>query len=110
MTRQGLQVRRSSEDLLTILGFSHPPDQYVPTFLTGWLDQTLRDALLSTPGIGDVRIFGSSELSLIASGWIRNASNRPTSPLAMSAEPWLNKTFWLPLAASGLPQFQRAKC
>ena len=48
---------------MTILGFSHPPDQYVPTFLTGWLDQTLRDALLSTPGIGDVRIFGSSELS-----------------------------------------------
>ena len=63
VTRQGLQVRRSSEDLLMILGFSHPPDQYVPTFLTGWLDQTLRDALLSTPGIGDAQIFGSSELS-----------------------------------------------
>jgi HAE1 family hydrophobic/amphiphilic exporter-1 len=31
VTRQGLQVRRSSEDLVTILGFSHPPDQYVPT-------------------------------------------------------------------------------
>ena len=63
VTRQGLQVRRSSEDLLMILGFSHPPDQYVPTFLTGWLDQTLRDALLTTPGIGDVQVFGSSELS-----------------------------------------------
>lgn len=63
VTRQGLRVRRSSEDLLMILGFSHPPDQYVPTFLTGWLDQTLRDALLTTPGIGDVQIFGSSELS-----------------------------------------------
>ena len=34
---QGLQVRRSSDDLLMILGFSHPPDQYVPTFLgAGW--------------------------------------------------------------------------
>ena len=27
--RQGLQVRRSSNDLLMILGFSHPPDQYL---------------------------------------------------------------------------------
>ena len=63
VSRQGLRVRRSSDDLLMILGFSHPPDQYVPTFLGGWLDQALRDALLSTPGVGDVRIFGTTELS-----------------------------------------------
>ena len=61
--RQGLQVRRSSNDLLMILGFSHPPDQYVPTFLTGWLDQSLRESLLTTPGVGDVVVFGGSELS-----------------------------------------------
>ena len=30
VTRQGLQVRRSSEDLLTILGFSHPPGSIRP--------------------------------------------------------------------------------
>ena len=61
--RQGLQVRRSSNDLLMILGFSHPTDQYVPTFLTGWLDQSLRESLLTTPGVGDVVVFGGSELS-----------------------------------------------
>jgi hydrophobe/amphiphile efflux-1 (HAE1) family protein len=61
--RQGLQVRRSSNDLLMILGFSHPQDQYVPTFLTGWLDQSLRESLLTTPGVGDVVVFGGSELS-----------------------------------------------
>ena len=63
VSRQGLRVRRSSDDLLMILGFSHPQDQYVDTFLGGWLDQSLRDALLTTPGVGDVRVFGSSELS-----------------------------------------------
>ena len=46
-----------------ILGFSHPQDQYVPTFLTGWLDQSLRESLLTTPGVGDVVVFGGSELS-----------------------------------------------
>jgi hydrophobe/amphiphile efflux-1 (HAE1) family protein len=63
VSRQGLRVRRSSDDLLMILGFSHPPEQYVPTFLGGWLDQSMRESLLSTPGVGDVRVFGSSELS-----------------------------------------------
>ncbi|RCL52121.1 MAG: AcrB/AcrD/AcrF family protein [Synechococcus sp. MED-G70] len=63
VSRQGLRVRRSSDDLLMILGFSHPPDQYVPTFLAGWLDQSLRESLLTTPGVGDVLVFGSSELS-----------------------------------------------
>ena len=63
VSRQGLRVRRSSDDLLMILGFSHPPEQYVSTFLGGWLDQSMRESLLSTPGVGDVRVFGSSELS-----------------------------------------------
>ncbi|HCX53629.1 MAG TPA: RND transporter, partial [Synechococcus sp. UBA9887] len=63
VSRQGLRVRRSSDDLLMILGFSHPPEQYVPTFLAGWLDQSLRESLLTTPGVGDVLVFGSSELS-----------------------------------------------
>ena len=63
VSRQGLRVRRSSDDLLMILGFSHPQDAYVSTFLTGWLDQSLRESLLTTPGVGDVVVFGSSELS-----------------------------------------------
>ena len=63
VSRQGLRGRRSSDDLLMILGCSHPPDQYVSTFLAGWLDQSLRESLLTTPGVGDVRVFGSSDLS-----------------------------------------------
>ena len=63
VSRQGLRVRRSSDDLLMIFGFGHPPEQYAPTFLAGWLDQSLRESLLTTPGVGDVRVFGSSDLS-----------------------------------------------
>ena len=63
VTRQGLSVNRSSSDLLMILGFSHPQDLYVPTFLPGWLEQSLRESLRSVPGTGDIRVFGSSELA-----------------------------------------------
>ena len=63
VSRQGLTVRRSSDDILLILGFSAPQDLYAPTFIGGWLDQNLRNALRSTPGVGDIRIFGSSDLA-----------------------------------------------
>ncbi|MDC0256799.1 efflux RND transporter permease subunit, partial [Synechococcus sp. AH-551-P10] len=63
VTRQGLSVNRSSSDLLMILGFSHPQDLYVPTFLPGWLEQSLRESLRSVGGVGDIRVFGSSELA-----------------------------------------------
>ena len=63
VSREGLRVRRSSDDLLMILGFSHEEGLYASTYLGGWLDQALRESLLSTPGVGDVQIFGSSELA-----------------------------------------------
>jgi HAE1 family hydrophobic/amphiphilic exporter-1 len=63
VTRQGLSVRRSSDDILLILGFSAPKGVYAPTFIGGWLDQSLRESLRSTPGVGDIRVFGSSELA-----------------------------------------------
>jgi len=63
VSRQGLRVRRSSDDILLILGFSAPKELYAPTFIGGWLDQNLRNALRSTPGVGDIRIFGSSDLA-----------------------------------------------
>ena len=63
VSRQGLQVNRSSEDLLMIFGFSHPEGMYEPTYLRGWLDQTLRDSLLSVPGVGRVSIFGGDDLA-----------------------------------------------
>ena len=63
VTRQGLNVNRSTDDLLLILGFSAPPGLYEPIFIGGWLDQNLQEALKATPGVGDIRVFGSSELA-----------------------------------------------
>ena len=63
VTRQGLTVSRSSSDLLMILGFSHPDDLYVSTFLPGWLERSLRESLRPINGIGEIRVFGSSELA-----------------------------------------------
>ncbi|MGB1196006.1 MAG: efflux RND transporter permease subunit [Synechococcus sp.] len=63
VTRQGLNVNRSTDDLLLILGFSAPPGLYEPIFIGGWLDQNLREALRAVPGVGDIRVFGSSELA-----------------------------------------------
>ncbi|WP_415411253.1 hypothetical protein ACLM45_07115 [Synechococcus sp. A10-1-5-9] len=55
-------MNRSTDDLLLILGFSAPPGLYEPIFIGGWLDQNLQEALKATPGVGDIRVFGSSEL------------------------------------------------
>ncbi len=63
VTRQGLQVRRSSDDLMLILGFSTPRGLYEPSFLAGWLEQSLRESLKRTPGVGEILIFGSSKLA-----------------------------------------------
>ena len=63
VTRQGLNVSRSTNDLLLILGFSAPPGLYEPIFIGGWLDQRLSENLRTTPGVGDIRVFGSSELA-----------------------------------------------
>ncbi len=63
VTRQGLNVSRSTNDLLLILGFSAPPGMYDPIFIGGWLDQSLSQGLRATPGVGDIRVFGSSELA-----------------------------------------------
>ena len=63
VSREGLRVRRSSDDLLMILGFSHPEGQYESTFLSGWLGEAVRESLLTISGVGDVQVFGSSSLS-----------------------------------------------
>ena len=63
VSRQGLQVSRSSDDLLMILGFSHEQGLYSSTYLRGWIDQSVRNTLLTIPGVGRVFIFGGDELA-----------------------------------------------
>ena len=61
--RQGLQIRRTSTDLLLVLSFSDSANNYSQQFISSWVDQHLRDPLLRVPGIGEVTITGSSGLS-----------------------------------------------
>ncbi|MFM7549391.1 MAG: efflux RND transporter permease subunit, partial [Cyanobacteriota bacterium] len=63
VARFGLQVRRSSDDLLMVLSFSADRDTYSDTFLSGWVDQVVRERLRRVPGVGDVTISGGSSLA-----------------------------------------------
>lgn len=63
VARFGVQVRRTSDDLLMTLSFSASRDRYDATFLSGWVDQVIRDRLQRVPGVGEVRLFGGSSLA-----------------------------------------------
>ncbi|MCT0229272.1 efflux RND transporter permease subunit [Synechococcus sp. CS-1324] len=63
VSRLGVQVRRSSDDLLMVLGFSAPKGVYAPAFLSGWVDQQLRDTLQRVPGVGNITVAGGGELA-----------------------------------------------
>ncbi len=60
VARLGVQVRRSSDDLLLVLSFSTSSKAYVPTFLSGWVDQVVKERLRRVEGVGDVSLFGGS--------------------------------------------------
>jgi HAE1 family hydrophobic/amphiphilic exporter-1 len=63
VARFGVQVQRSSDDLLLVLSFSADPLTYRDTFLNGWVDQVVRDRLRRVPGVGEVGFFGGSPLA-----------------------------------------------
>ncbi|MFN9923866.1 MAG: efflux RND transporter permease subunit [Cyanobacteriota bacterium] len=63
VARFGVQVRRSSDDLLEVLSFSASRSTYNDVFLSGWVDQVVRDRLRRVPGVGDVSLFGGSSLA-----------------------------------------------
>jgi len=63
VARFGVQVRRSSDDLLLVLSFSADKGTYSDTFLTGWVDQVVKERLRRVSGISDVSLFGGSSLA-----------------------------------------------
>jgi HAE1 family hydrophobic/amphiphilic exporter-1 len=63
VARFGLQVRRSSDDLLMVLSFSAERGLFNDTFLTGWVDSVVRDRLLRVEGVDSVNLFGGSSLA-----------------------------------------------
>ena len=63
VARFGVQVRRSSDDLLMVLSFNADPSLYSDTFLSGWLDQVVKERLQRVEGVGNVTLFGGSPLA-----------------------------------------------
>jgi len=63
VARQGVQVRRSSDDLLMVLSFSADRTTYSDTFLSGWVDQVIRDRIQRVPGVGSVSLSGGNSLA-----------------------------------------------
>ena len=63
VARFGVQVQRGSDDLLLVLSFSADANTFGDTFLSGWVDQVVRDRLRRVPGVGEVGFFGGSPVA-----------------------------------------------
>ncbi|MCP9774921.1 efflux RND transporter permease subunit [Cyanobium sp. WAJ14-Wanaka] len=63
VVRFGVQVRRSSDDLLMVLNFSADANTYSNTFLSGWVNQVIKERIQRLPGVGDVTVSGGSNLA-----------------------------------------------
>ena len=63
VSRFGVRVRRSSDDLLMVLSFSAERDRYDDVFLSGWVEQVVIDRLQRVNGVGEARLFGGSTLA-----------------------------------------------
>ncbi len=63
VARFGVQVQRSSDDLLMVLSFSADRAAYREGFLSGWVDQVVKDRLQRVPGVGNVSVTGGSGLA-----------------------------------------------
>jgi len=63
VTRLGLQVRRSSDDLLMVLSFSTQDSRYDDLFLSGWVNQVAKERLQRVEGVESVALFGGSPLA-----------------------------------------------
>ena len=63
VARFGVQVRRSSDDLLMVLSFSADRRTYSEGFLSGWVDQVVKERLQRVPGVGSVNLSGGSSLA-----------------------------------------------
>jgi hydrophobe/amphiphile efflux-1 (HAE1) family protein len=63
VARLGVQVRRSSDDLLMVLSFSAENGRYSDLFLSGWVNQVVKERLQRVNGVGNVTLFGGSPLA-----------------------------------------------
>ncbi len=67
--REGVEVKRSSPDILMAVGLSSPNGTFDSTFLSNYTDINLVDAIKRVPGVGDVKNFTARDYSMRI--WLR---------------------------------------
>jgi hydrophobic/amphiphilic exporter-1 (mainly G- bacteria), HAE1 family len=60
----GIQVNKSSDQIILGLGFFSPDKSLDPLFISNYLDRYVLDRLKRVEGVGDVRIFGERKYSM----------------------------------------------
>jgi hydrophobe/amphiphile efflux-1 (HAE1) family protein len=61
--RQGVIVRKSASDFLSVVSLTSPDNRYDSVFLSNYATLNLVDALSRVKGVGNVRVFGGRDFS-----------------------------------------------
>ena len=64
MTRQGVNTKKKSTNIILIISLSSPEGKYDGLFLSNYATLRLRDALSRIKGVGEVQIFPLSDYSM----------------------------------------------
>ncbi|HEY3346366.1 MAG TPA: efflux RND transporter permease subunit, partial [Nitrospirota bacterium] len=62
--RQGVTVRKSASDFLSVVTLTSPDGRYDNVFLSNYATLNLVDALTRVKGVGNVRVFGGRDYSM----------------------------------------------
>lgn len=62
--RRGVTTRKNSPDLMLVVNLYSPDGTYDQSFIANYAALQMRDRLLRINGVGDIRIFGSSEYAM----------------------------------------------
>ena len=65
VSRRGVTVRKSSPDLLLAVHMRSPDDSRDQLYLSNYVNIAIRDVLSRIQGVGDVRMLGAQELSMV---------------------------------------------
>ena len=65
VSRQGLMVRKSSPDLLLGVSLRSPDNSRDLLYISNYVNLTIRDRLARIKGVGDARMFGAQDLSMV---------------------------------------------
>ena len=62
--RQGITVKKQSNDVVMYLGFSSPNGTWDDNYLSNFVNQRIKDEIARVPGVGNVTVFGAGQFSM----------------------------------------------